>query len=74
VILTAVGIGWKGVGTAAGKGLARLETPLWESALDVAIRNRITPQRIIERVPATPSGPDEPSLTAVTRAHGKPRA
>ena len=69
VILTAVGIGWKGVGTAAGKTLGRLGTPLWESALDLVIRNRITPERIVKRVPPAPAGPDEPSLMAVTRAH-----
>jgi hypothetical protein len=69
VILTAVGIGWKGVGGAAGKALAKLETPLWEAELDVAIRNRITPQRILDAVPAKPADPDEPSLVAVTRAH-----
>jgi hypothetical protein len=69
VILTALGIGWKGAGTAAGKALGRVGTPLWESALDLVIRDRITPARIVARVPATPVGPDEPSLTAVTRAH-----
>jgi hypothetical protein len=69
VILTALGIGWKGVGGAAGKALAKLETPLWEAALDVAIRDRITPQRILDAVPAKPANPDEPSLVAVTRAH-----
>jgi hypothetical protein len=70
VILTALGIGWKGLGTTVGKTLANVETPLWESALDIAIRNRITPQRILERVPSTPSGPDEPSLAAAARASG----
>jgi hypothetical protein len=70
VILTAVGIGWKGLGTAAGKALAKLETPLWESALDVSIRDRITPQHILDHVPVRPSGPDEPSLAAISRAHG----
>jgi hypothetical protein len=69
VILTALGIGWKGVGGAAGKALAKLETPLWEAGLDIAIRNRITPQRILDTVPAKPANPDEPSLVAVTRAH-----
>lgn len=69
VILTGLGIGWKGVGGAAGKALARLETPLWDAALDVAIRDRITPQRILDAVPAKPASPDEPSLVAVTRAH-----
>jgi hypothetical protein len=74
VILTAVGIGWKGVGTAAGKALAKLETPLWEAALDVSIRDRITPQHILDHVPVRPSGPDEPSLAAVVRAHATPHA
>ncbi len=69
VLLTALGIGWKGVGGAAGKALAKLETPLWEAALDVSIRDRITPQRILDHVPAMPPDPDEPSLVAVTRAH-----
>jgi hypothetical protein len=69
VILTGLGIGYKGVGGAAGRALAKLETPLWEAALDVAIRNRITPQRILDAVPAKPANPDEPSLVAVTRAH-----
>ena len=69
VILTALGIGWKGLGATAGKALAKLETPLWEAALDVAIRDRITPQRILDAGPAKPPNPDEPSLVAVTRAH-----
>jgi hypothetical protein len=74
VILTALGIGWKGVGGAAGKALAKLETPLWEAALDVAIRDRITPQRILDAGPAKPPNPDEPSLVAVTRAHHRSHA
>jgi hypothetical protein len=69
VILTGLGIGCMGAGGAAGKALAKLETPLWEAALDVSIANRITPQRILDHVPATPADPDEPSLVAVTRAH-----
>jgi hypothetical protein len=68
VILTALGIGWKGLGTTVGKTIAKLETPLWEASLDVSIRDRITPQRLLNRVPSRPSGPDEPSLVAAARA------
>jgi hypothetical protein len=67
VILTAVGIGWKGLGTTVGRTIAKAETPLWEAALDVAIRDRITPQRLLDRVPPRPKGPDEPSLVAAAR-------
>lgn len=67
VILTAVGIGWKGLGTTVGRTIAKVETPLWEAALDVSIRNRITPQRLLDRVPPRPRGPDEPSLVAAAR-------
>jgi hypothetical protein len=67
VILTALGIGWKGLGTTVGKTIAKLETPLWEASLDLSIRDRITPQRLLDRVPPRPSGPDEPSLVAAAR-------
>jgi hypothetical protein len=70
VILTGLGIGWKGLGTTVGKTIGKVETPLWESALDISIRNRITPQRILEHVPPSPAGPDEPSLQAAARASG----
>jgi hypothetical protein len=68
VILTALGIGWKGLGTTVGKTIAKVETPLWEAALDVSIRDRITPQRLLDSVPPRPPGPDEPSLAAAARA------
>ncbi len=67
VILTALGIGWKGLGTTVGKTIAKLETPLWEASLDISIRDRITPQRLLDSVPSRPSGPDEPSLVAAAR-------
>jgi hypothetical protein len=68
VILTAVGIGWKGLGTTVGKTIAKVETPLWEASLDISIRDRITPQRLLETVPPHPAGPDEPSLVSAARA------
>ena len=68
VILTALGIGWKGLGTTVGKTIAKVETPLWEAALDVSIRDRITPQRLLDSAPPHPAGPDEPSLVAAARA------
>jgi hypothetical protein len=68
VILTALGIGWKGLGTTVGKTIAKMETPLWEAALDVSIRDRITPQRLLDNVPRHSAGPDEPSLVAAARA------
>jgi hypothetical protein len=77
VILTALGIGWKGLGTTVGKAIAKVETPLWEASLDISIRDRITPQRLLEHVPPRPSGPDEPSLAAAARSvaprHGSPQ-
>jgi hypothetical protein len=48
--------------------LAKVETPLWEASLDVSIRDRITPQRLLDNVPPHPAGPDEPSLVAAARA------
>jgi hypothetical protein len=68
VILTALGIGWKGLGTTVGKAIAKVETPLWEAALDISIRDRITPQRLLDSVPPHAAGPDEPSLVAAARA------
>jgi hypothetical protein len=68
VIITALGIGWKGLGTTVGKMLAKVETPLWEASLDVSIRDRITPQRLLDNVPPHAAGPDEPSLVAAARA------
>jgi hypothetical protein len=77
VILTALGIGWKGLGTTVGKAIAKVETPVWEASLDVSIRDRITPQRLLDRVPERPTGPDEPSLVAAAGAaapgHGQPQ-
>ncbi|HEX3832466.1 MAG TPA: hypothetical protein VHW04_10890, partial [Solirubrobacteraceae bacterium] len=67
VILTALGIGWKGLGTTVGKTIAKVETPLWEASLDVSIRDRITPQRLLDKVPPHSAGPDEPSLVAAAR-------
>ncbi|HEY8624700.1 MAG TPA: hypothetical protein VIL82_01725 [Solirubrobacteraceae bacterium] len=63
-ILASLGIGWRGLGTSAGKTFAHLETPVWEASLDTTIYRRITPQRVLECVADTTPGTDEPSLVA----------
>jgi hypothetical protein len=73
-ILASIGIGWKGLGTSAGKTFAHLETPIWEASLDTTIYERITPQSILDRVSDAAPGTDEPSLVAamVARAAAPP--
>jgi hypothetical protein len=41
-ILAAAGLTWKGLGSAAGKLVARVEQPLWNAELDIAIGDAIT--------------------------------
>jgi hypothetical protein len=64
-LLASLGLTWKGIGTALGTAVARIEPPLWDSQLDQVIYERITPNEILAGQPKqTPSG-DEPSLTVV---------
>jgi hypothetical protein len=71
-ILASVGIGWKGLGTAAGKTLAHIETPLWGASLDKTIYARITPERVLAQLTNGAAGPDEPSLVAAMSAPTQP--
>jgi hypothetical protein len=41
-ILAAAGLTWKGLGAAAGKLIARVEQPVWNAELDIAISDAIT--------------------------------
>jgi hypothetical protein len=41
-IVAAAGLTWKGLGSAAGKLVARVEQPLWNAELDIAICDAIT--------------------------------
>jgi hypothetical protein len=68
-IITSLGLGWKGIGVSVGGAAARLEAPLWGSALDDAVYERVTPQRIVDYGRPRKPGPDEPSLVAAAHAH-----
>lgn len=48
-IITALGFGWKTIGTSMGAAAARVEAPLWGAALDEVIYQRITPSPLIPR-------------------------
>lgn len=61
-VLASIGISWKGVGSSLGKGLARVEDPLWGAELDGVIYSRITPEEVFKARGRPAIGPDEPSL------------
>ncbi len=46
-IITALGFGWKTIGSSMGAAAARVEAPLWGAALDEVIYQRITPSQLI---------------------------
>jgi hypothetical protein len=49
-LVTSIGLTWKGVGASLGKTAAKLEHPLWEAQLDVAITTALTLRPGSERV------------------------
>ncbi|MBV9166021.1 MAG: hypothetical protein JO321_04450 [Solirubrobacterales bacterium] len=63
-VIASIGISWKGVGSSLGRGLARVEDPLWGAELDDVIYSRITPEEVFEARGRRAIGPDEPSLVA----------
>jgi hypothetical protein len=61
-IFASLGLSWKGIGTSLGTAGARIEEPLWQAELDLAIYERITPDEIVRSQRNRKPGPDEPSL------------
>jgi hypothetical protein len=54
-IFTSLGLSWKAIGTSLGRTGARAEEPLWESALDQVIYERITPPEVVKARAVQPS-------------------
>jgi hypothetical protein len=64
-LVASIGLSWKGIGTSLGTAAVRIEQPLWDSQLDQAIYERITPDEILAGQPKPPPSGDEPSLTII---------